>query len=108
LKRVNDSRGHAAGDALLRDAAQAMRTALREDAAVARIGGDEFGVLLPGVSAREVQAVEQRLRAALESAGIRASCGYAERKPYRGLAEACRSADAAMYADKQTRRRATA
>jgi diguanylate cyclase (GGDEF)-like protein len=108
LKRINDSHGHAAGDDLLRNAARAMRGALREDVVLARIGGDEFGVLLPGESAREVRSIEQRLRAALDSAGVRASCGHAERKPYRGLAEACQSADAAMYADKQTRRRATA
>lgn len=108
LKRVNDSRGHAAGDALIRSAADTLRGALREDAALARTGGDEFAVLLPGTTAHEVQAVEQRLRAALDAAGIRASCGHAERKPYRGLAEACQRADAAMYADKQARRGVTA
>lgn len=104
LKRINDSTGHAAGDALLRATAAALRGALREDAALARTGGDEFAVLLPGTTAREADAIAQRLRATLDQAGIRASCGMAARKSYRGLCEAWQCADAAMYADKQSRR----
>lgn len=108
LKRVNDSQGHAAGDALLRDTTLAMRAALREDAVLARTGGDEFAVLLPGATAPEAEAAAQRLRGALDHAGIRMSCGLALRKPYRGLLEAWQRADAAMYADKQARRAARA
>ena len=108
LKRVNDTSGHAAGDALLRTAALTLREALREDAALARTGGDEFAVLLPGADEREVEAAMQRLRGALERAGISASAGLALRKPYRGLAEAWQRADRAMYTDKQSRRAARA
>jgi len=108
LKRVNDSSGHAAGDALLRMTAAALRATLGENAALARTGGDEFALLLPGADLREAEAAMQRLRAALERAGARASCGVAARKPYRGLAEAWQCADAAMYADKQSRRAARA
>ena len=61
-------------------------------------------MLLPGASAREAEAIAQRLRATLDQAGVRASCGMASRKPYRGLHEAWQRADAAMYADKQSRR----
>jgi diguanylate cyclase (GGDEF)-like protein len=50
LKAANDSRGHAAGDRLLQRAGEALRQAVGEDVTVARIGGDEFGILLLGVN----------------------------------------------------------
>jgi len=106
LKATNDRDGHAAGDALLVRAAQALREGLRNDAHVARIGGDEFAVLLPGCGVAEATQVGERLRAGLAAAGVRASIGCAERKPHRGLGEALRKADEAMYADKAARKAA--
>lgn len=104
LKAINDRHGHAAGDSYLRRAAQALREHLRRDGHLARTGGDEFVVLLPGCAVDEARQVAERLRAGLAAAGVQASFGCAERKPHRGLVEALRHADAAMYLDKQGRR----
>ncbi len=66
FKEVNDGEGHAAGDALLQAAADRLRKTVRPADLVGRMGGDEFVVLLAGVTDREVVArVAQRVSAAL-------------------------------------------
>ncbi|GID30247.1 putative bifunctional diguanylate cyclase/phosphodiesterase [Paractinoplanes brasiliensis] len=66
FKFVNDSLGHAAGDALLTGVATRIQSCLREGDTAARLGGDEFAVLLPGVhSADEVTPIAERILAAL-------------------------------------------
>ncbi|HJW21837.1 MAG TPA: GAF domain-containing protein [Candidatus Limnocylindrales bacterium] len=65
FKGVNDGFGHLAGDRLLRQVADAIVRASRETDAVFRYGGDEFAVLLPGTTAREVGAVAERIRGSI-------------------------------------------
>jgi len=65
FKAVNDHRGHAAGDLLLRRIAATLRHVVRERDVVARLGGDEFGVLLPGTDEVGASTVLDRVRAGL-------------------------------------------
>lgn len=65
FKSINDGHGHAAGDAVLRDAAYRMRKQLRAYDLAYRIGGEEFVVLLPGASAEAAAAVAEEIRAAI-------------------------------------------
>ncbi len=67
FKRVNDSLGHGRGDALLRDVAQRLTGAVRPSDVVARFGGDEFAILLTGLTIPdEAELVAQRLLDALK------------------------------------------
>jgi diguanylate cyclase (GGDEF)-like protein len=65
FKRINDEHGHAAGDAVLRAVGLAVRSAIRPSDVVARIGGEEFLVLLPDASDDDARVVAERLRTAL-------------------------------------------
>ena len=65
LKAVNDADGHVAGDAMLRQAASALLARVRADDVLARIGGDEFGVVLEAAGAEEAQRVAEDLLVAL-------------------------------------------
>ncbi|HMV04713.1 MAG TPA: EAL domain-containing protein [Accumulibacter sp.] len=67
FKLVNDTLGHAAGDALLKEAARRLRTAVRESDMVGRIGGDEFVIVLTGIDKAETaQRVASNLLQAME------------------------------------------
>ena len=66
LKSVNDEQGHAAGDSMLRRVGEVLAKAVDAPACAARIGGDEFTVLLPGFDERGAQAVQQRILSLLD------------------------------------------
>ena len=55
FKLINDTLGHASGDALLVEVADRLRSAVNENAVLSRVGGDEFVLLIPAASAAEVQ-----------------------------------------------------
>jgi diguanylate cyclase (GGDEF)-like protein len=68
FKRINDTHGHAAGDAVLRVVARAIADQVRPMDLVARIGGEEFGVILPGCGVPFAQSAAERIRDAVAQA----------------------------------------
>ena len=66
FKLVNDTWGHPAGDAVLRNVATAMRAAVRSTDLVGRLGGEEFVVLLPGTSTQAAHTLAEKLRVRLQ------------------------------------------
>ncbi len=111
FKRVNDSRGHHVGDALLSAVARCMSDAVRRVDVVARLGGDEFAIVLPGAGRDEAGVVLARLLARLRElladyadVGVTASIGVVavdEAAEASRVEDILRTADAAMYAVKQ-------
>ena len=69
FKRLNDTYGHLAGDAVLRSVAQCVQTTVRPEDVVARFGGEEFVVILRAVSPRGARVMAERVRSAIEGLG---------------------------------------
>jgi diguanylate cyclase (GGDEF)-like protein len=109
LKRVNDTLGHDAGDELIRAAARALTAAAPSGALVARVGGDEFGVLVTDRSEIDAEEVVQRIRAAVAAQSVPGgrlslSVGGASCPPYADVEAAQAAADERAMADKVRRR----
>ena len=111
MKRINDERGHEAGDAALRQTAAVLRAAFRSSDIIARLGGDEFVVLCPGTGPEAAATLLEGLARRVADANVAAttpwrlslSVGRAvfdARQPVT-LDELIHQADAAMYAEKQ-------
>jgi diguanylate cyclase (GGDEF)-like protein len=112
LKRINDRYGHAAGDAVLKALAMVLSRHVRASDVLARIGGDEFVVLMWNCSETDAQSKAEALEAAIARmtathAGARiavgASCGAALLLPLDQPADVLERADRAMYARKAAR-----
>lgn len=108
LKQANDRFGHDAGDELLRGLAGILRRNLRDADVVARIGGDEFGVLMPETQPDAMPALVERIKVACAAwrgtkpdLRLSVSIGWAAPEPFGDLREALRTADDRMYLAKR-------
>jgi diguanylate cyclase (GGDEF)-like protein len=117
LKQVNDQHGHPAGDKALQMVAEAIRISSRGSDSSARIGGDEFGILLPAGGMRVARMVANRMHELLlawEDQGkneisLTVSIGVAEATdPTQGVEALFADADADMYAGRGVPQRAAA
>lgn len=114
LKNVNDGMGHDAGDALLREVANRLVSALGSDDVVSRLGGDEFGVLLTSITdsrgvEKTVRSIKEHLVAPFTHGGNLIDCqGSIGASIYprdgRERTELMKCADVALYAAKQSAR----
>jgi diguanylate cyclase (GGDEF)-like protein len=112
FKQVNDTLGHAAGDALLRDVGERLRVAVPQALCIARLGGDEFTILLTNADVASASAAAECAREALLNpvelncvpVSVDASIGIALAPQHgRSCDELLRRADVAMYAAKDGR-----
>lgn len=114
FKKVNDTHGHDAGDAVLRALACAVRDSLRDIDLLGRLGGEEFGALLPETGIEDALLVAERLRVAVAEMGLMhggaplavtislgVACALGEGESLEGL---LKRADGALYEAKQSGR----
>ena len=104
LKFYNDTQGYASGDALLIRCSKALKEVTRGSDVVARMGGDEFAMLMVECDYFDAQAMLLRVQETLQGYDVRASLGMAMRKAGIDLEEALAIADAEMYRAKRSRK----
>ncbi|MBW6399921.1 GGDEF domain-containing protein [Roseomonas sp. HJA6] len=114
FKSINDGHGHAAGDAVLRGAAAALRRHVRASDIAGRLGGEEFALLCPGMTTEQAAALAERVRDEIrrsvphpagDGAVVTTSAGVAVvERPQAGFEGALVAADQALYAAKKAGR----
>lgn len=108
LKLINDMLGHSAGDDYLKESAMILRQSFSEEDIIARIGGDEFAVIIKNATKKDISSKMQRITEKLEKTNqdervvpISMSCGYAMgHSRQTDLKEIFRAADNMMYHEK--------
>jgi two-component system cell cycle response regulator len=121
FKAINDSRGHAAGDAALCEVSRAVQDALRATDRIGRMGGDEFAVVLTDVRSEDCLRLSQRVRRVSpvmidlatradqpsnETVRVGLALGCALAEPGESFEQVIARADAAMYEDKRHQQKA--
>ncbi len=108
FKAINDKFGHAVGDMVLKQFADILSAAARRDDFAARIGGEEFAIVMPGISPIEAARLAEQIRRQLEAkkwmlgsgaalGTVTASFGVARRRAGESAADLFKRADAALY-----------
>jgi diguanylate cyclase (GGDEF)-like protein len=113
FKQVNDTYGHAVGDAVLRESARRMLSSIRAYDSIGRYGGEEFLIIAPGCGVNEATLQAERLRASVSAAAIDAagspvlmtmSVGVAAGSDGKQADDLLRAADEALYQAKDAGR----
>lgn len=110
LKTVNDEQGHLVGDTFIREAADILRYTFRLEDVVARIGGDEFAIILPFVNEDQLASILKRLKTNIEyrnnsfAGDFSMSIGAAIAHRGDALLHTLKDADAAMYIAKKQKK----
>jgi len=114
LKHINDTFGHAAGDAALCDTARILSGTFRESDIIARLGGDEFAVLALDTTGSNIETIQRRLQSNLDAHNAQTDHGYVlslslgmihvDLKSNLSTDELLAQADAALYVNKQQKR----
>jgi diguanylate cyclase (GGDEF)-like protein len=114
LKKLNDTLGHVFGDMAIADTAKMLQSVWRKTDLIGRFGGDEFVMLVPTSSQKEIEAIRDNIRASLDQEcrrdgsglALQISLGYAPNVEKSTTRSLLKQADAAMYNDKQARQAA--
>jgi diguanylate cyclase (GGDEF)-like protein len=113
FKKFNDRYGHSAGDTVLKSVALTLQNTIRKADLVARIGGEEFAIILPGINFEEAKDVAERMRRLIEAQKcsfeglvlkVTVSIGFAQLLPNEDSVSLTKRADAALYSSKEAGR----